>query len=42
MEDPGLPCRWEVQPVGPRLPLHHGGGKAGPGGGRRGSEESEW
>jgi len=25
---PGPPCRWEVQPVGPRLPLHHGCGKA--------------
>jgi len=29
--DPGPPCRWEMQPVGTSLPLHHGSGGTGPG-----------
>jgi len=36
VEDPGPPCQWEVQPVGPRLPLCHRCGKAASGRGKHG------
>jgi len=36
VQDPGLPCRWEMQQGGTRLPLYYGCGEAGPTRGRRG------
>ena len=36
VQNPGPPCRREVQPGGTGLPFHHGCGKAGPGRGRGG------
>ena len=35
VQDPGLPCRWEMQPGGTRLPLRYGCEKVSSGWGRR-------
>jgi len=42
VHDPGPPCRWEVQPGGIRLPLHHGCGRLVPAEEDVESEVSEW